>query len=1280
MTMPWRHRLRLLRRGAWYTLAALLVLLALGNGIGSQLLPLADRHPDRIAAWLSARAGRPVAFDHVTTEWTRRGPLLRLDNLRVGDPARPLRIGDAEVLVAQYAGLLPGRSFTELRLRGVDLTLQRAPNGQWQVRGLPGQQAGGDPLDALSNLGELQLAQARLRVLAPELGIDLRLPRIDLRLRVDGARIRAGARAWLRAGGQPFDIAGELQRASGDGRVYAGTRQADLAALAGTFEFAGLTPLSGRGRLRAWAQLRGHRVVALRADTGLLDVRLRGRAVPGQPAPVRALGELVLDASWSGSVQAWQVRVPRLRLGDGAQRQTLDGLALAGGQRGYALRAPRIDVAPLLQVAALGDALPEGLRAWVRTTAPAARLDGLEAVLQPGGRLRARARITDFRFDPAGHAPGLRGVGGWLQADQDGLRLRFDPGARMAFDWPAGFGVVHAFRLDGEAVLWRDGNGWTVRTPGLAIDGDDLRLHARGGIGFPRDGTRPRLDLAVDIGDIPLTAAHGFWIHHLMPTSTVQWLDMALQGGTLRDIHAVVAGDLDDWPFRNEPGLAGAGVFRADARIDDGNVKFHRDWPAAQHLDADLRFVADGFTVTSGRAELAGVPVSALKAGIARFGRAELTVEAAAAGDAGRFLSLLRASPLHRDYGGTMDNLRAAGPAQARLQMLLPLHRDATAPPRIEGTVALGGVHLAEQRWKLAFEQVRGQARFDRGGFDASDLQVRYEGAPGLLSLRAGPHVRDPAQAFEATLQAPADIDVLLDKAGNLGWLKPYLRGRSAWTTELAVPRGAGQAAPPSRLRLRSGLVGTAIDLPAPLRKPAAQALPADVELRLPLESGDVEVTLGNLLSLRSRTTGGRAGLRVQLGGGQAAAPPASGLVVGGRVEQLDALDWIGVAGGGRDDAALPLRRIEVDAARLHLLGADLGAARLVVAPSPRGTAVQVQGAAIDGMLTVPSQDGATVAGRFERLHWALAPRDGGPSTPAAAGTPPATGFDPAAIPPLLVDVGDLRIGGAAMGRARFRSTPVAGGLRMDEFTTAGGKQRLSASGSWTGRGAAARSQFKLDVASDDVGTLLGGFGFGGQMAGGKGKLGAEASWRGGPADFDPATLEARLVADVRDGQLLEIEPGAGRVLGLLGVAQLRRRLTLDFSDFFSKGFAFDRIQGDAVLAQGQLRTDDLAVRGPAAEIHVRGTTDLRNQRFDQTVEVRPKSGSLLTAVGALAGGPVGAAVGAVANAVLDKPLRGIGAKTYRVTGPWASPKVDVVARSAPATPEAPDAARPRGD
>ena len=102
-------------------------------------------------------------------------------------------------------------------------------------------------------------------------------------------------------------------------------------------------------------------------------------------------------------------------------------------------------------------------------------------------------------------------------------------------------------------------------------------------------------------------------------------------------------------------------------------------------------------------------------------------------------------------------------------------------------------------------------------------------------------------------------------------------------------------------------------------------------------------------------------------------------------------------------------------------------------------------------------------------------------------------------------------------------------------------------------------------------------------------------------------------------------------------------------------------------LAQGTARTDNLAIKGPAADINVRGSADLRNQRFDQTVDVLPKSGGLLTAVGAIAGGPVGAAVGAMANAVLEKPLQGLGAKTYRVSGPWADPKVEVTARKSAA-------------
>jgi uncharacterized protein YhdP len=312
MTTPIRRRWRLLRRGALYALAGLLVLAALANGIGSQVLPMAERNPERIAQWLSERAQRPVAFDRVETEWTRRGPLLRLDNLRVGDPANPARLGDAEILVSQYAGLLPGRSFTELRVRGLSLVLQRDAVGQWSVRGLPGQEGdGGDPFETLGRLGELQVSDARLRVVAPELGLDAAIPRVELRVRVDGDRLRAGAKAWMREDGTAIDAALDFDRRTGDGRVHADSRAVDLAQFAG-LHLAGIAPVAGSGRLRSWATLRGHRVVRVRAVGALAGVVLRGRDAT---APPLALGTVDMDARWAGGLRQWRVDAQRLRVG-----------------------------------------------------------------------------------------------------------------------------------------------------------------------------------------------------------------------------------------------------------------------------------------------------------------------------------------------------------------------------------------------------------------------------------------------------------------------------------------------------------------------------------------------------------------------------------------------------------------------------------------------------------------------------------------------------------------------------------------------------------------------------------------------------------------------------------------------------------------------------------------------------------------------------------------------------------------------------------------------------
>ena len=1287
-----RH-LRRARRGAWYVVAVMLVVMALAAGVVSQvLLPWAERHPERIEAWLSAQADRSVRFDRVQTQWTRRGPLLRLDGLRIGDGADAVPIGAAEVLVSQYAGLLPGSSFTELRLRGLELTLQRESDGRWQVRGLPGdQRPGGDPFSTLEGLGELQVIGGKLRIQAPGLGIDAQVPRIDLRLRVDGQRVRVGARAWMRADAAPVEARVDFSRDDGNGRAYVAAKRARLSAWSPLLHAAGVTVADGSGRVEAWATLHGNRIAVATVDADLQALQLRGAPMlPSAVAPRVAFGRVQMRGRWQLIDGDWRFDAPRLRVGDGRDAQVLDALVVAGGQR-QALLASRIDAGPLLALVALSDRVDPKLRQWLLDGKPDAVLQDVSLVGVRGGALSAQARVEGLRFSAHGDAPGISGLGGRLEGDADGFVFDFDPDATLRFDWPSGFGAPHDVHLTGRVAGWREAGGWRVETPALRIAGVGYGADVRGGMTFQGDGTRPRIDVAARVDDTHVPVAKRFWVRHLMSPGTVHWLDTALVGGRVLDGRAIVSGDLDDWPFhpgaqgRGATGAAAKGRFEATARLAGAVVKFQPDWPAVDHLDGDVSFIGNGFTVR-GRGAIASVAIPRLEAGIADFHAADLVVGADAKTDAAKLLALLQRSPLHRQHAETLDNLTARGPATASLALDLPLHHDAPAP-KIDGRVELAGVSLGEKRWKLSFDQVRGAVAYDHEGFTADGLRATHLGQPGRLALRAGVgHVRDRDQAFEAEVAASLDAHELLDHAPEMAWLKPYVSGRSPWTVALAIARvaPANGAEPPMRLRLQSNLEGTRLGLPEPMDKPAAVALPTTVDTTLPLGSGDIAVAFGQRLALRARSAGDQTGVRVVLGSGRVEqAPPASGLVATGRTATLDAIDWMALTAGGSGQS-LPLRRIDVLAERLLLLGGSFPNTRLRAQPSPAGTAVHLEGPRLAGSLSIPRAARAPVTGRFSRVFWqsakrgpsaapagAEAPAPGAPASvsaaPARAPAPPrGDDIDPANVPPLDIGIDALHFGDAALGSAELRTRPVNGGLRIERVQTRSKTQRIDVSGDWLGRGASARTRLEVDVHSEDFGALLAGFGYGGRVAGGDGDAHLSATWPGSPAGFRLADLQGKLQLAAKDGRLVEVEPGAGRVLGLLSVAELPRRLMLDFRDLFSKGFAFNRIGGSVEFDNGQARSDDMNIDGPAAEIRIRGSADLRAQTFDQHIEVLPRSGNLLTVAGALAGGPVGAAVGALTNAVLRKPLGEMGAKSYRVTGPWKDPKVEVSGREQP--------------
>jgi len=215
-----------------------------------------------------------------------------------------------------------------------------------------------------------------------------------------------------------------------------------------------------------------------------------------------------------------------------------------------------------------------------------------------------------------------------------------------------------------------------------------------------------------------------------------------------------------------------------------------------------------------------------------------------------------------------------------------------------------------------------------------------------------------------------------------------------------------------------------------------------------------------------------------------------------------------------------------------------------------------------------------------------------------------------------------------------------------------------SASGLWQGEGVQARTTLQANVNSPDLGKLLTAAQYGGAIRRGKTTAKLSGAWNGAPMDFSLTGFNGLLDLRIDEGQFPEVKAGGGRLLGLMSLAELPRRLSLNFNDLTDRGLGFNFIKGEFRFANGNATTQNLRIDAPAADIRISGSTDLVNERFDQRVLVQPKAGGILPIIGAATAGPLGAATGVVAQAVLDKPLKEGSATEYRITGPWKEPEV----------------------
>jgi uncharacterized protein YhdP len=185
--------------------------------------------------------------------------------------------------------------------------------------------------------------------------------------------------------------------------------------------------------------------------------------------------------------------------------------------------------------------------------------------------------------------------------------------------------------------------------------------------------------------------------------------------------------------------------------------------------------------------------------------------------------------------------------------------------------------------------------------------------------------------------------------------------------------------------------------------------------------------------------------------------------------------------------------------------------------------------------------------------------------------------------------------------------------------------------------------------------------GLGDAMQNGEIKLDGQVRWSGELLNLDWDSLVGDGRLEIIDGVLKNVDPGSGRIVGLLSLSALPRRFSLDFKDVLLEGLDFDKITGSYKIEGENLYTTDTLMEGSSAKISVTGRTGLLTRDYDQKLIIIPRIRHSLPVVGAIAAGTtVGLGLLLLQNLFKDAIDKSVQAE-YLVTGTWENPQLDLV-------------------
>lgn len=772
------------------------------------------------------------------------------------------------------------------------------------------------------------------------------------------------------------------------------------------------------------------------------------------------------------------------------------------------------------------------------------------------------------------------------------------------------------------------------------------------------------------------------------------WLTGALEAGRARDVALVLKGDMAHFPFA--AGQRQKGQFLVSGKIEDGRLNYTPGnvvgdasrplWPLLEKINGKFTFERSRMEIHADSAQTSNVKLSNVDAVIADLADHAhlLEIRGAASGALQDYLAFTRNSPVAEWIAHFTEESQASGEARLALKLQLPLAQ--MKETKVQGTLQFQNNDIVLEPAIPPLLQTAGELKFHEKGFSLNGVRTAFLG--GQASVTGGSQ-RDGTIAIRADGAITAEGLRATYPAPTMQRLLAHVSGGSRYSAQINVKNKHPE------IVVESSLQGLGLDFPAPLKKSSGDALPFRFDMAAaPGTPGaelrdELRLTLGRMIEARysrRKPDDRNAAWRVVRGGIGVNAPapqPDSGLVANLAVDRLDADAWRAAAsaivGDKADGSAVgsPAKgagdmgqyvdpdTLAARATELIIMGRKLE--NVVVGASHDDNAWQanIDSAQASGHVTWnESRSGRGLGKVSARLASLIIPQ----SSPSDVSDLTEEKGAITQIPALDIIADRFELGGRKMGRLELAANNArVNGQRewqISRLSIANPDGALNATGKWIIRNGqnASSLNYKLDVA--DAGRLLERFGFANVLRGGRGAMQGELNWVGLPFSIDMATLSGQMQLDMAAGQFLKVDPGAAKLLGVLSLQSLPRRLTLDFRDLFSEGFAFDGVVANASISHGVMYTDNFKMRSVTAAVLIDGSVDIVKETQNLNVVVLPEInvGAASVAYGLMVNPVIGLGT-FLAQLVLRDPLTAAFTMEYQVAGSWKDPAISKVDR-----------------